>query len=276
MKSIKIWLLGLCLMLGFSTCKKKCCDPNDPNCENYDPCNGVQEANADFVIEENVNGRYFIGDTVGGINLHRFRALHDADSFVWTLGAETIRKKQFERNFFPNDKWLDVQLIVYKKAITNCDRKQKTSDTLKKRFYSWDMDSRNQDGIPKFPEPIKGDYNGYYESNKSRLINVTLKDTLFRLLGGQITTFLYVKGFPYPNTNNYLSRYSLNEVYHGVFAYSIKNATKMNCSIKCFPALKSYAYLDQFNRDKINIEFDYQDTLTNEWRHDKFTGFRKK
>ena len=50
MKPIKIWLIGLCLMLGFSTCKKKCCDPNDPNCENYDPYFGknLSEANSIF------------------------------------------------------------------------------------------------------------------------------------------------------------------------------------------------------------------------------------
>ncbi len=255
-------------------CKNKCHDANNPDCENYDPCNGVQEANADFVIEENVNGRYFIGDTVGGINLHRFRALHDADSFVWTLGAETIRQKQFERNFFPNNKWLDVQLIVYKKANTNCGRKQKTSDTLKKRFYSWDMDSRNQDGIPKFPVPIKGYFKGYYESNKNQPVYVYMRDSIYKYKLGDIHVELGIKGFPLPNSNPLVI--SGGTLLPGLLSYYIYTDAGIGGFGAKIPPFKSFMYLDRYNRDKITIEVKFKDTLNNEWKEDKFIGFRNK
>ncbi len=275
MKHVYIPLIAFIISFTLTSCKKKCCnDPTNPDCENYDPCYGIQEANAEFVIEENVNGRYFIGDTVGGVSLHRFRALHNADSFIWKLGSETIREKQFERRFFPNDKWLEVQLIVFKKANSNCNKKQKISDTLKKRFYSWDETIDNQYGIPIKPAPIYGDYKGFYESSSSNLINISLKDTLFKSSNGQIISFFYINGFPYPNTNNYKSKLLLNNHIYGVIADYIVNPTKLNCIIKCVPAFKSYAYLDRYNRNKIYIEFDFQDTLTNEWKHDKFIGYR--
>lgn len=274
MKTLKLIIISLLVVFSFYSCKKNCCqDPTNPECENYDPCYGLQEANADFVIEENVNGRYFIGDSVGGINLHRFRALHDADSFVWKLGAETIRAKQFERRFFPNDQWLDVQLIVYKKANSKCEKKQKISDTLKKRFYSWDMDTRNADGIPKMPVPIKGYFKGYYESNKDQAVFVYMRDSIYYNKLGERYIELGIKGFPLPNSNP-LTLGSADWI-SGVFSHFINAQYGIGGFGTNIPPFKSFMYLDRYNRDKITIEVSYRDTLSNVWKEDKFIGFRK-
>ncbi len=272
MKQIYIPLIAFIILFTLTSCKKNYCnDPTNPDCENYDPCYGIQEANAEFVIEENVNGRYFIGDTVGGVSLHRFRALHNADSFIWKLGSETIREKQFERRFFPNDKWLEVQLIVFKKANSNCNKKQKISDTLKKRFYSWDFTTDNN-GIYKYRRPVYGYYKGFYESNKNKTVEVFLVDSIFKFpLSGQLNYVFGIKGFPLPNSNC-PNIPNLGNIF-AVFC-DIKIATGGYHSLT--PVSKSFVYLDRYNRDKITIEVSYKDTLSNVWKEDKFIGFRKK
>ena len=40
------------LVLGIGACKK-CSDPNNPTCRNYDPCYGQTQVSAMFVFEQN-------------------------------------------------------------------------------------------------------------------------------------------------------------------------------------------------------------------------------
>lgn len=263
-----------------SSCKKNICnDPSNPECNNYDPCYNIIGANADFVIEESINGRYFIADTVTGVNLHRFRALHDADSFVWTIGAETLHTQSFVRRYFPNDRWLDVQLIVFKKRDPKCSKFQKESDTLTKWFYSWDETLGPYFQQVK-PYPIHGNYIGYYEGNESEKVNVLIQDTLYKDVSGGIDGVFRFTGFPFPYTNTYNSHffkfnYFLGSTSFYIFTYQ-KLYNPLNPKVVAAPRFSSYAYLDRYNRDKIYIETEYTDTLSKTILHNKFIGFRSK
>jgi len=93
MKAIKISILSLCLILGLSTCKKKCCDPNNPDCENYDPCYG-KKPNANFLIkeydgwfDENILEPEFC-DTISNIGATFLAQTNNAKSYEWTIGTD--------------------------------------------------------------------------------------------------------------------------------------------------------------------------------------------
>ncbi len=143
-KIMKKILIITCLMascvLFFNACKKKCCDPKNPDCENYDPCLNITEANADFTIGEYLGDIRYTdtmfteADTVYGHNSICFVPKHQNDSFIWILGAETIRSKTLCRSYFPADRDYSVTLITQKNSQCLIGKKQR--DTVTKRFHS--------------------------------------------------------------------------------------------------------------------------------------------
>ena len=276
---MKQLLILACITLLFYACKKhrSCNDPSNPTCENYDPCYNNSLPNADFVIEEMVHGRYFEGDSISD-NLVRFRALHDADSFYWELGSEIIRTKDFSRKNFPQNKWLNVKLIVYKKDIHNCHNGKSEFDTFSRSFYAWDysVDSNFQ---LKYPQPIEGNYSGYYESNPNQEVDVTFGDTIYRNLSGQLDLIYRIKGFPYPNTDTYESKFPDLSREKGVFStyvYSSQRYYKFGSNnIVCVPEFNCFAWLDRKNRNKIYLDINYKDTLSGMWKNEKFSGLKR-
>jgi hypothetical protein len=276
---MKPLLIFVCITVLFYACKKKeCCnDASNPNCENYDPCFNSLFPNADFVIEEMVHGRYFEGDSIGD-NLVRFRALYDADSFYWELGSEKIRTKEFSRKNFPQNSWINVKLVVFKKDVHHCHRAKSEFDTLSSSFYSWDfsVDSNFQF---KYPLTIEGNYSGYYESNPNQKFDITLGDTIFRNLSGQLDLIYRIKGFPYPNTDTYESKFTELTREKGVFStyvYSNQRYYKYgSTNIICVPEFNCFAWLDRKNRNKLYLDINYKDTLSGVWKNMKFSGLRK-
>jgi hypothetical protein len=126
---VSLSLTALAGMTYLQSCKK---------CEK-DPCEGQSAANTDFQVLEKLIDMEFETDTIlSSCNTKIiFRPKNDADSFIWTLGAETINKKEFWRSCgWPVDDWVTVRLISIKSAAKNpCIPKSQLRDTLTKRFF---------------------------------------------------------------------------------------------------------------------------------------------
>lgn len=98
-------LFGFCTLLIITACKdddgETCLDRANPDCENYDPCFGLEQPSARFIMEEGgdlewLDGelvpRFFASDVFLGGNV-RFRSeLTDLNEYkhTWYVGAETF------------------------------------------------------------------------------------------------------------------------------------------------------------------------------------------
>lgn len=111
---IHISLLGLCLLTllaGLSSCRKKCHDPKNPECKNYDPCYGKSRINAKFKVRPGDNGFPPPEDWCDLIPCDTFDASsvrfdvpdnNPANStYTWQIGSEpgTRTGKSFEVDF---------------------------------------------------------------------------------------------------------------------------------------------------------------------------------
>jgi hypothetical protein len=85
---------------GLQSCKKKCCDPKNPDCENYDaellkPTANfrMRQSNVPFGFEDKPGNIAEFSDTIcvseAGV---MFEALEEnADSYEWTIGSHTTK-----------------------------------------------------------------------------------------------------------------------------------------------------------------------------------------
>ena len=91
---------GIAVMLtfaisGLQSCKKKCYDRNNPECENYNPCFGVARPTADFKIrqwshwgtEEYPNPPEFC-DTILGSDAKFIANYAEGSSYSWKVGTD--------------------------------------------------------------------------------------------------------------------------------------------------------------------------------------------
>ena len=245
----------------------------------------MHTTSADFFIAEKVGDRYFEGDTVNGINLERFTAKYPADSFVWTLGAETIRGHSFSRYAFPPGQWVQVKCIAYKNPNLSCFPDDKPSDTVVKKFYVWPVIYSVPDSKPLGPfYPIYGGFRGHTISKPNTEIVVRLHDS-FEIVPP-------VPGY-FNDSTKWDVEFIRNIPYNGVASdhvWPLSNDNFIDFSPKAiqinapgagglkgresfgiFPAMKGYAYLSR-DWKSITIEYSYQDTLTQKWINDTFTG----
>ena len=183
-------LLASCVLF-LEGCKKKCHDKTNPDCENYDPCYGKKVTSAQFVIEELLlddwNGKeiWIESDTFyGGNNTSkvRFRALSDADSFIWKIGAETLHSKSFIKNSFPSELRETFSLIVInKKPNRNCFPQDDGRDTSVHKIYTWPeqyyWDVNSKKYVFTNPTPTQGYYKGYYKSLPNSEVVIRLYDS---------------------------------------------------------------------------------------------------
>jgi hypothetical protein len=146
-----LFLLGFCTsILAISSCKKDetpCCDKNNPECPNYDPCYNKTKANAEFTIGEVCTIEYgFPGaykdsiiftDTVVRYNMVEFAVIQqDYDSLKWFIGSETLTTSTIRRKGFPSERNVTVTLVVWKTVDSLCFPNASSSDTLIRTFYS--------------------------------------------------------------------------------------------------------------------------------------------
>ncbi|MDP2175229.1 MAG: hypothetical protein Q8K70_04890 [Bacteroidota bacterium] len=160
--------LALFLVVFFSTCRKECCqDPSNPKCENYDPCYGITEANADFTIYEALGDirysdtMFTEADTVYGHNSVCFVPKHKNDSFTWILGAEIEKSKTLCRSYFPPDRNITVTLIT--QCNSPCLNGKKQRDTVTKKFHSKALRKQPAyDTINPLLSPFWGTWKGHH------------------------------------------------------------------------------------------------------------------
>jgi hypothetical protein len=262
MKIVDFNLFVLALIIG--VCISACKNDDAPS----NPCANVQEVKADFVIEELVGDRYFEGDTIARSNMVRFRALQNADEYLWILGAETLRTQSFSRTYFPFG-WLDVSLVLKRKPNKQCFPNDDGIDSSYRKFYVWGDNLFS--GIyqpPKYPYyPIYGTYRGHNISNPTYEYNITLFDT-FWVDGINRPTYVgLMTGIPYEKAalnENSRNNASLSGYCNGISPKALniffeagygKGGGKYS-----IPYLKGYAWLDRKNINNITIEYAYADT----------------
>src|SRR5690606_17778265 len=169
--SVMFLIVGL-----FHSCKKKCQDPTNPDCQNYDPCYGIVEANADFSIFE-VLGEYGTGDTLLSEtdsiyfwNPVLFKPKYHADKISWILGAETIAKNELFRKWFPGNSQISVTMISeIDSSKYSCLHGKKLNDSLTKIFYSiYINDSDDYKNMPYW-----GTWEGINTDNPGKKLQVS-------------------------------------------------------------------------------------------------------
>lgn len=154
------FLFLIIFVFSFQACKDDCNDISNPDCSNYDPCFGVEAANADFHIFEPVGSNLSETDTILWPAHVIFRAKQEADSFKWLLGSEVLDTKEVYRNGFPSYEWIDVTLITFKNEHP-CLEKHQLSDTMLKRFIVVNDLYRNRDTNFYRALPWWGTWRGY-------------------------------------------------------------------------------------------------------------------
>jgi|SRR5690554_345770 len=84
-----------------------CSDPTNPECENYDPCYGIEEPSAAFFMEDESRGASFAEivwipeDSLFVGSEIRFRSPHEGDEFhhTWYVGSEILNGYSVQRKF---------------------------------------------------------------------------------------------------------------------------------------------------------------------------------
>ena len=87
-------------IMGLMGCKQKCYDPQNPDCENYDPCFGSTKPTANFkirqwngwAVETNPDSMEFC-DTIIGTCAKFYANYKDGKSYLWKVGSDVTEFK---------------------------------------------------------------------------------------------------------------------------------------------------------------------------------------
>lgn len=168
MKKLKLSLhiLFLAFLGSISSCKKKCYNPSNPDCENYDPCHNFKEVDADFSINEflDLGGSdtlYSETDTILNINPVVFKPKNESQKITWILGSEVLEQKTLYRQNFPLG-WTDVTMIA-EISESECSTNKKLKDTVHKRFYVQLYTSNDSQTVKRLQ--MFGTWQGYNTDN---------------------------------------------------------------------------------------------------------------
>lgn len=282
MRIYLILLFGVLIIIG-SSCNRKCKDPSNIDCENYDPCYGKQPFKADFVIlVGDYGGNWFnCYDTILELSSVLFKATCEGDSFVWNTGGQIIRGNQFSRNRFDTG-LLQLTLIVYHHSKYHCFGEKDGVDTVVKNFYVWSNPEYNLTGYSAnnyTSLPIWGTYYGYWDSRPKELAKIILRDT-FRYdcpweIGKKYQA-LNMVGIP-----DSLSNQDPCNAFDGDFKiinYTSVYINKENptiCSPYYQPAVKASAHLVNLDMKGLDVSVEYKGATTNWlWVKDHFTGHK--
>lgn len=152
-----VFIIILCLI----SCKKECCDRNNPECDNYAPCYNFKEANADFTINELLQvGNDTLEsetDTILNINGVLLKPKYPNQKITWILGNEQLEQKTLYRTNVPIGS-IDVTMIAEIDS-TPCAVNKKTKDTVHKRFFVQYMSDSDTTSIMRLR--LFGTWQGY-------------------------------------------------------------------------------------------------------------------
>ncbi len=197
MKRLTLMILGLVFIT--TSCKdpkeKLCWDPQDPACENYDPCFGVDSFQADFYIGSTGShiltnepifasaGDEYTGYAMGFRPKWKGPELHH----TWYLGTEVIHDTSVERRFehVPRPATIPVSYVM-EGSYRRCDSTVWTGrDSVTKEFYL--VESRNELDIHgKFKIARKGSQDSFVFSSKVIHFLDTLSASILDPMGEQL------------------------------------------------------------------------------------------
>jgi hypothetical protein len=128
-------------MLG-SCCKEQCQDPQNPECENYDPCFGRTLDN-EILISLNFSPtpKWFQPDIRFWRTLIHFRPSKKiaGAKYTWYLGTEVIEDYEFTRDFAvtktTKEQGIAVKLIIERPKQLDCFPDDDGIDTLERKIY---------------------------------------------------------------------------------------------------------------------------------------------
>ncbi len=279
MKNTRWLLISFLGLIFLNNCKEK------P--EPIDPCKDKTATNADFIIEQQVGERWFEGDTVisSQFNKVRFTAKHDADSYLWKIGSETITTKSFIRTLFPENSSVSIKLIVSQEPSTQCFPNDDGKDTVEKKLLVWhniygSNPARTPDDITLSPYiPLYGTYYGESSSEVGNKKFVTIIDTVWTNENSDPKRVGLIRGIPYKSLTTEKIRNASLFTYIEDFGFrSVHFNMKTNVGgvmdYPLIPRIVGYAWLDRSDLNMITIDYQYLDTLTNNWKQDTFTGKR--
>lgn len=167
-------IMGLIFMIALTTSGcKRCDDPGDPECKNYDPCYGQTEVSAEFDMFEVVHSSstmdWEVEVTTGKLAHRRPLRLVGLDSgevsHEWIIGLEpTARKGQTQVVPFWN--WrgtVKITHIVTGPPRSDCFPDDDGIDTVVKTIEVLDYDENL---------PIIGTYRGYLELDPEHIFDI--------------------------------------------------------------------------------------------------------
>lgn len=237
-KGFAVLLIATLAIASTSTSCKRCTDPCDPECKNYDPCCGQAPANAQFTIYEilqrNPSMRYqgyepkdVATDTIIFINVARFYADYEADYYEWRLDGDNRvwNTREFFLGFInlPYYTPAEVTLKVYKPFDRSCFPNGQDTAIYKRTLYTVPFDSSK----------VYGTYNGYLKSqpNISRPFEIfNFKD----MFGGKEDSIRGI--FPYCSQGT-------NSALKSAMGYKSWFFTTKGTSLGCCYGLSGFAEL---------------------------------
>lgn len=182
MKPIKIWLIGLCLMLGFGTCKKDC----------KNPCLKYQNLSNDFIIQPShlykfnqSMGTKYSTDTLFLSYDNYFESLRDFDEYKWIIPNDPsfVRTTKSFKMWFNNSVKFDL-LLIGKTYPNECNNQTMQYDTIKHKIV-----------VQKdlYTPLFTGNYIGRLKSNLNDTmhINIKFRDSFENDGGGLFTKYTY-------------------------------------------------------------------------------------
>lgn len=197
------------MMLLLTSSCRRCTDPSNPDCKNYDPCFGKGITNAQFTVDAHYtsnNGgvdapwKSFTMDSIvpPWSMLLKFDAIGDAESYSWILGKDTFRNQEAVFTDFggvPFGGPYPVTLIVHRTPDFNCHPLDDGWDTVVRNYYRKEIcqlkvsgkfrlkSERDVDSIDMVLNWIQDRYHGFRDSCNTTTLEISngpqLKDTLY-------------------------------------------------------------------------------------------------
>ncbi len=143
--SLIISILCVLSVLLNSQCRRKCDDPSNPDCPNYDPCYGKTGTSADFKIMEEGESLFssyafaYETDTVLNGSVHfEPRKIIEGVEYRWEIGANTYNQPKLTLWFSSNhnNTTIPIKLVVKRNNVDKtCFPNDKGIDSLTKNMF---------------------------------------------------------------------------------------------------------------------------------------------
>ena len=262
-----------CLFLTFTVFIQNCKDEPLP-----DPCKGVTPVSADFSFYELVVSYdhdwmpdiFIETDTVYSTSLVEFRPKNkNYDYYEWHIGAEVLKSKSVRRSDFPQDRQINITLIVKSKPNKDCYPEDDGIDTITKTFFSLGTVAH---------DPKIGKWYGYYNDNRADTGTVEIR---YVQVKHKEHPCLFIINFPkgqIPKTSNpnEFPNEFIGNLGHGGATSLINEDFYYYDSKGDFHNAKLFGYIDENNF--INIKLTESILIDNKlsYIYQTFRGYKKK